>query len=435
MEWDQCSQTSSSCIYNVTAIHKTQEANQIFVCGINEKDIACCSMNISDLSAKCRPTPSDTMSNMNERMRNFIKEGEPSALVESPDDVGLYITYSGSENLIGIHKYGKHIVRPALCHEEQHYVELIVSKQGHINGVLQDKIYGFYNEKNKNIDMHSEMWKPFVTQICMTDTGGPKNNLQSTWTSQLNARLFCGDKNQKQHFSELLDIATVEADHWNDTMVYGLFRNEWGMHAVCVYTINDIDHVFKTSPFKNLDMQPSRPRKCVADSTKLNVETLKQIKAISEMRNFIEPVNNSGPLLISSHHHYSHITVHKFLNNHTLLFLALHNGAIHKVVHKQTSGKDIAFVIAEYRPFTHRERIVSLDLHPSTRRLYVSSKTKIVQMDVANCQRYGDSCEECVLARDPFCGWSEGQCTKEGSLQDTEHGNPATCPPTVEVNH
>lgn len=51
--------------------------------------------------------------------------------------------------------------------------------------------------------------------------------LQFTWTSQLYVRLFCGDANNKQHFSELVDVATVHAEQRQDTRVYALFRNEW----------------------------------------------------------------------------------------------------------------------------------------------------------------------------------------------------------------
>uniref|UniRef100_A0A8C6UB01 Sema domain-containing protein n=1 Tax=Neogobius melanostomus TaxID=47308 RepID=A0A8C6UB01_9GOBI len=257
---------------------------------------------------------------------------------------------------------------------EQYYIKLVVSKQDRKNDALQDKIYGFYNEKNTDTDMYSVMWRPYVTQICMTDTGGPKNNMQSTWTSQLNARLFCGNMEQKQHFSELLDIATVEAGHWQDTRVYGLFQNE---------------------------------------CTKLGFETLKQIKASREMQKSIQPGNSLGPILIS-YHHYSHITVHNFQdkrdNNHTILFLSLSDGAVHKVKLKRSGSEANPFIIAEYKPFNHRAHIVSMSLNPSTKKLYVTSKTEVAQIDVANCERYGDVCEECVLAGDPYCGWNEDHC-------------------------
>lgn len=48
---------------------------------------------------------------------------------------------------------------------EQHYVGLVLSrpKDNH----LQDKVYAFYNERNKDTGAHSSTWLPYVTQVCM----------------------------------------------------------------------------------------------------------------------------------------------------------------------------------------------------------------------------------------------------------------------------
>lgn len=47
---------------------------------------------------------------------------------------------------------------------EQHYVGLMLSRQ---KDHLQDKVYAFYNEKNRDTGLYSEVWLPFVTQVCM----------------------------------------------------------------------------------------------------------------------------------------------------------------------------------------------------------------------------------------------------------------------------
>lgn len=128
-----------------------------------------------------------------------------------------------------------------------------------------------------------------------------------------------------------------------------------------------------------------------------------------------------------------------------------------------------AFVIAEYQPFNHTDQVLSILLHSSAvsncsllqdtmeefcsyhskshtefkgkactppdfseavsngavrsenplycvllqKRLYVNSQSELVQLNVANCAKYGDKCEDCVLARDPYCGWKDGHCTSE----------------------
>lgn len=128
-----------------------------------------------------------------------------------------------------------------------------------------------------------------------------------------------------------------------------------------------------------------------------------------------------------------------------------------------------AFVIAEYQPFNHTDQVLSILLHSSAvsncsllqdtmeefcsyhskshtefkgkactppdfsetvsngavrsenplycvllqKRLYVNSQSELVQLNVANCAKYGDKCEDCLLARDPYCGWKDGHCTSE----------------------
>lgn len=127
------------------------------------------------------------------------------------------------------------------------------------------------------------------------------------------------------------------------------------------------------------------------------------------------------------------------------------------------------FVIAEYQPFNHTDQVLSILLHSSAvsncslpqdtmeafcsfhsrsrtgfkrkactppdfsvtfsnvgvqsvnllysvllqKMLYVNSQSELVQLNVANCAEYGDKCEDCVLARDPYCGWKDGHCTSE----------------------
>ncbi|XP_073320562.1 semaphorin-7A-like [Pagrus major] len=420
--WQKCN-NPSDCNYKISVVHETNKTDKVFVCGTDGTSTVCCYMNVSEQSPMC--SHSAQLDFIQESIRDFaIKEGEPSALVETEGDADLYITNSGSQENVGIHKFGEDRVRPANQDEEQHYVSLVLGRQK--DNPLQDKVYGFYNVKNRDTGLDSEMWVPFVTRVCMADKGGPKKTLQFTWTSQLNARLFCGDLNSRKHFSELVDVATVHAERWQDTRIYALFRNEWSMSAVCVYSMEDIDLIFQTSPFKG--EEKNRFRACVQDSTKIPLEILKLIKPTTEMQEWVRPVKHSGPLLLS-HHHYTHIYVdgspNKGSNNHPVLFLSLNNGGIHKVIRNASQ----AFVIAEYRPFNHTAQVLSILLHPSAKKLYVNSQSELVQLNVANCSKYGHSCEDCVLARDPYCGWKRLHCRPEthGTLQDVAGGNHSIC--------
>ncbi|XP_037340494.2 semaphorin-7A-like [Pungitius pungitius] len=406
---------TEGCDFNITVVHKGEAAGQFVLCGINAKETLCCEMNLSQ-QTWC--LPSENTKSITKSLQDFvIKEGEPFAFVDSD----LYITYSGAQENVGIHKFGNDRIAPGRHSKEQHYVGLVLSRH---EDPKESKVYAFYREKNKEEDMNSDMWLPFVTRVCTVDSGGSKNILQSSWTSQLNARLSCGHAHSRQRFSELVDVTPVHADRWEQTTIYALFRNEWGMSAVCVYTLKDIEQIFKTSSFKDSDMHTDRKRECVADSKAIARNVLRMIESNSEMKERVQPVN-SGPLLFN-HHAYTHIHVHGLQNsNLPVLFLSLKNGAIHKVM----QYKSQAFVIAEYQPFDHKAHIVSFRLDPPSRKLYVSSRTELVQVNVANCAQYGDSCELCVLARDPYCGWNGTHCTHktEGTLQDLAEGNYGIC--------
>ncbi|XP_068171926.1 semaphorin-7A-like [Antennarius striatus] len=426
LSWRGCpdsSLTQRICSYNITVIHERQNDKRAFMCGTDDLETACCDMDLSEQSPMC--IPSEKISNITENIREFIiKDREPSALVESTGSAELYLTYSGSGQYVGIHKFGGNRVGPANQNKEQHYVGLVVSRRK--DNPLEDKVYAFYNEKNRDTDMYSSMWLPFVSQVCMADIGGPKSNLQFCWTSQMNARLFCGDPQSRQRFSELVDVVTVHADRWQDTRVYALFRNEWSMTAVCVFTIQDIDHIFTTSPFKG--GQRDGPRGCVSDSTKISLDTLRMIKMTAEMQQWVHPVEDFGPLLFK-HHMYTHIAVdtlqHRRKDDCPVLFLSLNHGGIHKVI----NNKNHTFIISEYQPFDKKTHILSILLHRSSRKLYVNSRSEMIQIDVADCAQHGDSCEECVLARDPYCGWDGDHCSPDisGTKQDVAQGNHTIC--------
>uniref|UniRef100_A0A3Q2W0K0 Semaphorin-7A-like n=1 Tax=Haplochromis burtoni TaxID=8153 RepID=A0A3Q2W0K0_HAPBU len=428
MQWEKCNSISSEhdCSYNITLVHRKKDANQLFVCGTDGNERVCCNTDLTVEAPMC--LPSENIADLIESIERFnIKEGEPSVFIDSEQSAALYITHSGSDESVGIQKFGKAGVGPKNHDKEQHYVGLVLSKRE--EDPSQNRVYGFYREKSKDNGLFREMWLPFVTRVCMADVGGPKNNLQFTWTSQMNARLFCGDRNRKQHFSELVDVSTVDADRWQDRKIYALFRNEWGMSAVCVYTIEDINKIFENSPFNGYTKdQMDRPRTCAPDSSKLPVDTLKKIEKTSEMEQLVHPVGNPG-LLFFNHHNYTHIQVDSKPNsrssNQNVIFLSLNNGGIHKVLQNESH----TFVIAEYQPFKQKAHVLSIILQSTFKKLYVNDGSQLVQLDVADCSQYGDTCQDCMLSRDPYCGWDGTQCIRDtkGSWRDAATGDLSIC--------
>ncbi|XP_053722646.1 semaphorin-7A-like [Synchiropus splendidus] len=416
--WEGC---EGPC-YNIAVVHQRQEAAEVVVCGSKSKETMCCEMTLSEEQLWCRSA--EGVRNINQNIRDMVmKEDTHSILVESPDGDTLFTTYSGYQEFVGIHKFGNYKVGPDNHDKEQHYKGMMLSRRK--GDPLQDKIYAFYNEKDAVTDATSKMWTPFVTQVCLADKGGRKNELQFIWTSQLSARLFCGDKQRRWTFFELVDIATIHAELWQDTKIYALFKNEWSVSAVCVYSVSDIDKLFKVSKFRaaNQDGLKNRLRECVRDSTALSSQQLSLIAQTIEMESWVMPVKNSGPVF-TNHHNYTSIYVDARTKD-PVLFLTLHNGGLHKVVPLESQG----FVIAEYRPFTHGADIISITPHPTSRRLYVGARGQLAVMDEATCRLYGDTCEQCVLARDPQCGWDGKHCTSEtqNTTQEVTSGNYSVC--------
>ncbi|XP_038162348.1 semaphorin-7A-like [Cyprinodon tularosa] len=358
-----------------------------------------------DLSNNPLTCISDTRINLN---GNDLKADEHSAFVETDKGPHLFLTFSGAQDQAGIHKFGSKRVRPTGPDKEQYYVGLVVSRRE--NETLQNKVYAFYKEKNKDQGLSKDMWLPFVSQVCTADEGGPKNNLQFKWTSLMNARLYCGNPDSKQHFSELVDVAIVDAPRWQDTRVYGLFRNEWGMSAVCIYTIEDINNIFITSPFngsKEDDAVDKRRKQCVPDSTKISSDVLMRIEKVSEMKDWVQPLNKMGPVLVK-HHNYTRIYVDFSLETQqSVMFLSLSKGFIHKVVQKENHS----LIIAEYQPSKPPDHIFSFIFSPSSKTLYVKSKNELIQINMANCHMYGKTCQDCGLSSDPYCIWRNEQCS------------------------
>ncbi|XP_014030827.1 semaphorin-7A [Salmo salar] len=407
--------TSPNCHYNITVLHKTKDSNQLFLCGTNgQQHTLCCYMNPSDDPFNC--TPSKAIQDI----KQYMNEREPSLLIGSSEVEEFYTTHSGTEGSVGIKRFGKSTLWTENSGTEQRYVSLVAS--GQREDRLQDRLYAFYIEKNRDPRLDSDLWVPRVAQVCMADRGGPKGYLQFRWTSKLSARLYCGDNDSRLYFTQLVDVNTVLAERWQDTRVYALFRNGWGMSAVCVYTIADIDRIFKTSNFKGHpgSVPSPRPGECVKDSTKLPIEVLKMVDKVSEMEEWV----TSRPLLVT-HRYYHHIRVDRVQGKGNVLFLSLENGGIHKVLERDGQ----VFVIAELHPFNYTAHILSMMLHSSTGKLYLGSSRELVQIDLDSCEQYGAQCEDCVLARDPYCGWDGNHCTTatNKTIQDVENGNHQVC--------
>ncbi|XP_016424799.1 semaphorin-7A-like isoform X2 [Sinocyclocheilus rhinocerous] len=397
---------TSHCSYRISLLREGVDRNLLFICRSHDGNTECCNLNSSYSQIDCF---------MSENYEPDINE--PSLLVDNM----LYFTKSG-KGLYKINKDDKNDnIWPQSNEAEQTYLKLIAGKGQH-----RDKVYSFFAEKRKSRDGESEQWIPRVSQSCMNDRGGSKSHLQSSWTSMIFTRLFCG---RGYEFTQMIDVATLETD--GDTKIYALFRNYWNMSAVCVYNTTGISTIFTSSQFNSTKVPANhRPGTCVRDSTRLSSEVLAFMRDRPEMKDWVMPEN--GPMLFR-HQHYTHIQVDR-VRGHTVLLLSLESGGVHKVLEEPVEQP--VFIIAEYLPFPRGTHITSMLLDAAEKRLYVSSSNEVVQIDLQTCHIYGNECNECRLSRDPYCGWNGLHCTSaaKNPVQDIKDCNmPQAAPSKTET--
>ncbi|KAF4071916.1 hypothetical protein AMELA_G00268350 [Ameiurus melas] len=412
----ECKRNPPDCEYNITLLKEGRNGNPLFMCGSGREDTKCCDVNSENLPVNCfilyRPT----------------QIGDPSLHVGA----SLYYTVSnGSSDQIskGLYRWTTDAITWTEPRQTvQRYVKILANEG---NRSLDGKVYTFFIEQNQKKDLDSDMtlWIPRVSQNCMADRGGSKSVLQYRWTSMLTARLFCGDEKKRISYTELLDVAVLEAADWKNTTVYALFKNTYNLSAVCVYKMSDIIQVFTSNRFKDETETFSSPRpgECVEDSRTLSSSFLAFMSHRPELKQWIKPARD--PLLFN-HHHYKLLQVDRVESrrsgnsHHNVLLMSLGNGKVHKVVEQDGDP----FIIAEYEPFKTRTHISSMLLDSTTKKLYVSSSSEVIQIDLQDCSVYGNCCETCVMSRDPYCSCYLGRCSDNtGSLQDVTHGNPSMC--------
>ncbi|ARE67283.1 SWPV2-ORF061 [Shearwaterpox virus] len=260
---------------------------------------------------------------------------------------------------------------------------------------INDTIYTFFLENNQSK----------VFRVCKGDKGSTGSMSSSKWSTLLKSVLVCKDSYNRS-FNKLVDVFVLQ-DTNTRVYFYGLFMNEWGFSAVCVFDFKNIQHNFNTSPLKGFTgkMPSTKPGTCLTGSTP--DETFKVIDQYPETSMSVK-----GRMLFESQYSYTHLVVstkkvshHKKSYNIIVLYLSTNNGRVHKVVVYERG----AICVMEMSLKSYDSPILSMILDNSTK-LYVSYNDTIIQLPVAFCELYGKTCDECVMSRDPHCGWKNKEC-------------------------
>ncbi|XP_060743168.1 semaphorin-7A [Tachysurus vachellii] len=293
-----------------------------------------------------------------------------------------------------------------------------------------EKIYVLFREKNSDISPEADPWISRVARVCKVDQGGPKRIFQNIWTTFLKARLVCAIPGESLYFNRLQDIFVLHSDNWKESRVYALFSSSWNATAVCIYSLDELDGVFEHSSFKgyNEEIPNPRPGTCVSDSRSLPNPPILIVKNHPEMTDWIHPIQKHVPFY-TSNKNYTKIAVDSVHASdgemYNVLLLATDTGKIHKILEHDSK----AFIISETSLCNGSAPVLSMKLHSKKRKLFVGYPGKMSVLDLQNCHVYNTSCEDCVLARDPYCAWTENGCTSQikGGIQNIATGEPQIC--------
>ncbi|XP_059206572.1 semaphorin-4A isoform X2 [Centropristis striata] len=317
----------------------------------------------------------------------------------------------------------------------------------------EEKIYFFFSEVGREYDFIDKFIVSRVSQICMSDVGGQRT-LQRRWTTFAKAQLLCqADSELPYNVIQDMDILPpAEGAPSDDTLFYGIFTSQWsvnsGRSAVCSFRLTDIKSVFSGN-YKVLNRDTlqwsTRVQEKVANPGECGLHNASDNALRFVKENFladdsVRPVGRSLTM-VSAEHNYSHLTVQRVqaANNrdYTVLFLLTESGYLHKAVLLPTG----AHIIEEVQVFEQPQPIKSLKLSVAKGLIYVGTSEGLVRVPTANCSFYW-TCPQCVLARDPFCGWDPASraCVEASNHQtslgqDIDKGNVEEACNSVSFTH
>ncbi|XP_061753393.1 semaphorin-4A isoform X1 [Nerophis ophidion] len=305
----------------------------------------------------------------------------------------------------------------------------------------EGKIYFFFSEVGREYDFIDKFIVSRVSQICTSDIGGQRT-LQRRWTTFAKAQLLCQADNELPYnvIQDIDSLPPADGAPTDDTLFYGIFTSQWsvnsGLSAVCSFRLSDIRSAFSGN-YKVLNRDTlqwsTRVQEKVANPGECGLHNASDNALRFVKENFLadDSVRPAGRslTLVSAVHIYSHLSVQRVRAansvDYTVLFLLTESGYLHKAVLLQSG----AHIVEEVQVFEKAQPVKSLKLSVPKGVVYVGTSEGVIRLPTANCSFYW-TCAQCVLARDPFCGWDPSlrACVMVSGAhvnlgQDIERGN------------
>ncbi|XP_047467411.1 semaphorin-4E-like [Mugil cephalus] len=446
---------TEECDNFIRTLHTTADGKML-VCGTNAFNPACDYMTLTDgkVSLERKPVvgrgkvPFDPF-----QCFATLMDGNALYTATSSNFLGTEIVFQRQ----GLNPVKTEMKRSWLNEPTMISLSLVEASKSSPTGE-DDQVFLFFTE-NAVEERRGNVQVSRIARVCKSDLGG-KRTLQKKWTSFLKARLDCpfGDVGSP---SLVQDVFLHQDPHnWRDGVFYAIFTSNsesssaCSQSAVCAYKLSDVSQVFSGRFLTERDTgswdthtgeEPfPHPGSCIDDEmrakgvmTSLNLSdtALLFVKNHPLMEGVVTPTSGK-PLLVQAATQFSKILVDQVTSldgqRHQIMFIGTDSGWLQKAV--RSDGED-GRVIEELQLFQSQQPVKFLQLSTRTGQLYSGTNDAVVQVDVRDCSRY-TSCDDCLLARDPYCGWDQirGRCTSIvgvsalSVIQSLSDGSTRMCP-------
>ncbi|KAL7631991.1 UNVERIFIED_CONTAM: hypothetical protein RMT77_017690 [Armadillidium vulgare] len=292
-----------------------------------------------------------------------------------------------------------------------------------------------------------------VGRVCKKDTGG-KNILTQNWATYLKARLNCSLPGEFPfYFNEIQSVYKIPGDDSRFYAVFTTSMNGLMGSAICTFTLRDIQKAFMgrfkeqaTSssawlPVLTSKVPEPRPGQCVNDTQTLPDNVLTFLQSHPLMDEAVAHEHNK-PVFYKRDLVFTHLVVDKVTGGashdrssvtFTLYYAGSLEGRVYKVVEWLDSLGESQSQLLDVYEVTTPEPIRAIQISRKHKSLYVSSDTRIRQVDLFMCHGRYDNCLRC--SHDPYCGWDKdsGTCKpyQPGLLQDVTGEMPGLCDTSI----
>ncbi|XP_066566910.1 semaphorin-4D isoform X2 [Amia ocellicauda] len=424
---------------NYIRVLQVLDGDSLYVCGTHAFQPSCDYLSLKEFKLENKPEDGRGKCSF-DPAQSFT-----TVMVDGELYSGTAYNFLGSEPIIYRNSLSQSLLRTEystswLNEPSFVFADVIRESENSLEGE-DDKIYFFFTEVSVEYEFFGKLLIPRIARVCKGDLGGQRT-LQKKWTSFLKAKLVCSMPELNFVFNVVHDVFILKTPDWKETVIYGVFTSQWGnvgLSAVCAYNMTSVDEVFSKGKYMQKatveqshtkwvrynGVPPSpRPGACINNNDRLQHinsslhlpdKTLQFVRDHPLLEDPVLPIGN-GPKLVTKDVNYTQIAVDRVQALDKNVYDVIFTGTDKGILHKSIIYEGEVHIVEEIQLLPNSEPIKTL-LLSSQRYLYAGSDAGVIQSPTAFCEKYS-SCEDCILARDPYCAWDSDVSSCVNILQD-----------------